>query len=218
VGALSALTVYGARLTVVFRGHRNTYEFLGLHLAVERVRVRIATPYLVDRSLIRFRINCAVAKRPMRAVSSAAISQLAHDAGAAVDEFNAFLGAHKVLTVDRRWVEQGASFYWSFCVDYLDSTASAANSSARSGRYRNKVDYKEVLNPEEFAIFAKLRELRKSISQQEAASPGQAHAEQARQDDRTASRFRNRCNRIKGISTESIQRLRIAKCKTRCNG
>jgi superfamily II DNA helicase RecQ len=33
---------------------------------------------------------------------------------------------------------------------------------------RNKVDYRDVLSPEDFAVFAKLRELRKAIAQGEA--------------------------------------------------
>ena len=91
-----------------------------------------------------------------------------HDDGTVIEELNAFLRSHKVLTVDRRWVEQGASSFWSLCVDFLDSTAAATGSSARSGAHRNRVDYKEVLGAQESTIFAKLRELRKMISQQEA--------------------------------------------------
>ena len=33
---------------------------------------------------------------------------------------------------------------------------------------KNKIDYKDVLKPEEFAVFAKLRDLRKQIAQAEA--------------------------------------------------
>ncbi len=85
------------------------------------------------------------------------------DGGPAEQELNAFLRSRKVLSVDRRWVEQGASSFWSFCVDYLENAAQTSAGSARG-----KVDYKEVLSPEEFAVFAKLRELRKEIAQAEA--------------------------------------------------
>ena len=33
---------------------------------------------------------------------------------------------------------------------------------------KNKVDYKEILTPEQFAVFARLRELRKEIASREA--------------------------------------------------
>jgi superfamily II DNA helicase RecQ len=85
------------------------------------------------------------------------------DAGQAEAELNAFLQCHKVLSVDRRWVEQGAASFWCFCVDYL-----AGASETRSPGERAKIDYKEVLKPEEFAVFAKLRDWRKEIAQAEA--------------------------------------------------
>jgi superfamily II DNA helicase RecQ len=91
------------------------------------------------------------------------------DAGQAEAEVNAFLRSHKVLSVDRRWVDQGGASFWSFCVDYLEPTAgSAAPGSPRGAALRGKVDYKEILTAEQFAVFAKLRDLRKSIAQTEA--------------------------------------------------
>jgi superfamily II DNA helicase RecQ len=90
-----------------------------------------------------------------------------HDAGQAEAELNSFLRSHKVLSVDRRWVEQGSSSFWSFCVDYLE-TSSGATSDGRQSVQRGKVDYKEVLSPEEFAVFARLREVRKAIAAAEA--------------------------------------------------
>ena len=46
-----------------------------------------------------------------------------------------FLRSHRVLAVDRRWVEQGSESFWSFCVDYLESWrwASSSNDTARNG-------------------------------------------------------------------------------------
>src|SRR5262249_19764687 len=43
-----------------------------------------------------------------------------------------------------------------------------ATSSGGDRGVRGKVDYKEVLSPEEFTVFAKLRELRKEIAHAEA--------------------------------------------------
>jgi hypothetical protein len=37
----------------------------------------------------------------------------------AVEEMNKFLRSHRVLSIERRLVEQGGA-YWSFCVEYLE--------------------------------------------------------------------------------------------------
>ena len=88
------------------------------------------------------------------------------DSEASEADLNAFLRSHKVLSVDRIWVDQGSNSFWSFCVDYLESAVGSTGSSHR--RDRQKIDYRDVLSPEDFAVFAKLRELRKDIAQAEA--------------------------------------------------
>src|SRR4051794_11750540 len=89
------------------------------------------------------------------------------DDGRALAQLNAFLRDHKILSVDRRWVEQGASSFWSFCIDYLEDTP-ADGGGYRGGRGPGggaKIDYRETLKPEDFAVFARLRDLRKEIAQ-----------------------------------------------------
>jgi hypothetical protein len=71
------------------------------------------------------------------------------------------------LTVERRWVEQWADSFWSYCIDYLESSG-APHFLTRESPVRNKVDYRERLSPEDFAVFARLREIRKDIAQAEA--------------------------------------------------
>jgi superfamily II DNA helicase RecQ len=91
------------------------------------------------------------------------------DVGQASAELNAFLGNHKVLAVDRRWVEQGPSSFWCFCIDYLESPNGGGGVEiGRPNVHRSKVDYREVLPPEQFTRFVKLRDLRKEIAQAEA--------------------------------------------------
>jgi hypothetical protein len=89
------------------------------------------------------------------------------DDGTAAAGLNGFLRSHKVLTVDRRRVDQGAESFWSFCVDYLES-AGGSSSEGKNGPVRGKVDYRDELSPEDFAVFARLRQLRKEIAQSEA--------------------------------------------------
>jgi superfamily II DNA helicase RecQ len=84
---------------------------------------------------------------------------------AAEAELNGFLASHRILSVDRRLVEATDGVFWAFCVDFLDRSAA---SSQRDVRNRSQVDYKEVLTPAQFAVFASLRELRKQVAQTEA--------------------------------------------------
>jgi superfamily II DNA helicase RecQ len=91
------------------------------------------------------------------------------DDGRDLEQLNAFLRRHKILSVERRWVEQGASSFWSFCIDYLEG-APADGGGYRGGRGpggRAKIDYRETLSPADFAVFARLRDLRKDLAQAE---------------------------------------------------
>jgi superfamily II DNA helicase RecQ len=83
-------------------------------------------------------------------------------------ELNGFLRSHRVLAVDRRWVEQGSESFWSFCVDYLESGSSTTVGKNNGATGRGKVDYREVLSPEDFAVFARLRQVRQEIAQRDA--------------------------------------------------
>jgi hypothetical protein len=75
---------------------------------------------------------------------------------AAEGEMNGFLRSHRVLAVKKEFVADGENSFWTFCVEYLDSTAGAASWPGKGP----KVDYKEVLKPEEFEVFSRLREWR----------------------------------------------------------
>ena len=81
-------------------------------------------------------------------------------------EFNAFVRNHRVVSVERRFVEQGPSSFWTFCIDYLEAGPGGSGSFRGQGN-RGKIDYKEVLKPEEFTVFAQLRDLRKELAQGE---------------------------------------------------
>jgi len=83
----------------------------------------------------------------------------------AEEELNAFLHSHRVLRVERRFVEAGENSYWSFCVDYAEGGERRGPARQQAGK--SKVDYREVLSPEEFEVYAKLRELRKEIAGEE---------------------------------------------------
>ena len=86
-----------------------------------------------------------------------------HDEGSAMDEVNLFLRSHRVLAVDRHFVQDGANSVWAICVSYLGD----ATRPQMTGAKRPKVDYRELLSESDFSLFAKLRTLRKQIAEQE---------------------------------------------------
>lgn len=75
---------------------------------------------------------------------------------------NTFISQNKVLNIEKYFVADGANSFWSVCVTSVSSQQPFSPSTAQGKR--PKIDYKEILSPEDFTIFAKLRELRKNLS------------------------------------------------------
>ena len=84
----------------------------------------------------------------------------------AADALNRFLGAHRILGVDRSFVQDGANSAWALCVSFEP----AGEGRPQSGK-RGKIDYREVLNEQDFAVFARLRALRKELAEAEGVPP-----------------------------------------------
>jgi len=76
----------------------------------------------------------------------------------AAEELNRFLAGHRVVSVERELVQDGGASAWAVCVVYLDGESAAVPTR------RGRVDYREVLPEEEFAVFARLRALRKTLA------------------------------------------------------
>ena len=64
------------------------------------------------------------------------------DSLAAEAALNECLGSHRVLAVDRRWVDQGPDSFWSLCIDYMQSGSAATSERVKKGK-----DYKQTLSP-----------------------------------------------------------------------
>jgi superfamily II DNA helicase RecQ len=94
-----------------------------------------------------------------------------HDPRAGEEELNAFLRSHRVLAVERKWIESGPNSCWVFCVDYLESSGGEPSGN-RTGLVmtggRARIDYREVLKPEDFAVFVRLRQWRQELAKTEA--------------------------------------------------
>lgn len=79
----------------------------------------------------------------------------------AAEELNRFLGMHRILTIDRSFVQDGANSAWALCVSFESSEGRSPMGK------RGKIDYREVLNEQDFAVFARLRTLRKELAEGE---------------------------------------------------
>jgi superfamily II DNA helicase RecQ len=73
-------------------------------------------------------------------------------------EINRFLRSVRVVNLQRDFVDQGPNSFWSVAIEYLPAAKSAGEKDSLK---KSKIDYKQVLSSEDFALFAKLREWRK---------------------------------------------------------
>ena len=87
----------------------------------------------------------------------------------ACDELNAFLARQRVRDLDKRFVEAGASSYWSIAVTYVEGE-DAQRPSQRSAA-KAKIDYRSVLNEAEFEVYSRLRALRKQWGERDGVPP-----------------------------------------------
>ena len=87
------------------------------------------------------------------------------DDGAMQGELNKFLAGHKVLEVEQKFFQNEKGGCWSFCIRYIET---AASSQASQFTGKEKIDYKQVLSEQEFAVFSKLRECSKVIAAEDA--------------------------------------------------
>lgn len=78
----------------------------------------------------------------------------------AQEELNRFMAAHRVAGVEKMFVPEGQNSFWSICVGYVEHGVTPAAP-------KGKIDYREVLDEKAFAVFARLRTLRKSLSEKE---------------------------------------------------
>jgi hypothetical protein len=61
------------------------------------------------------------------------------------EEMNVFLRSKKIVQVEEKLVGKGKKALWTFCIKYTDD---------ESGRQRDRIDYREVLDEGAFRRFA----------------------------------------------------------------
>ncbi len=87
---------------------------------------------------------------------------------------NDFLREHPQAVVDRQLIEDGQNSAWAVCCTVADVSTSrepAAIGQAGSVVAKKRIDYREVLEPEHFARYAILRELRNRLAHEQNIPP-----------------------------------------------
>jgi superfamily II DNA helicase RecQ len=77
-------------------------------------------------------------------------------------ELNRFLRGHRVLSVRRKLDDCTSPSRWLFLIEYHAESSLPDGGSIKG---KNRIDYKEILSPADFAVFSKLRELRKKLAE-----------------------------------------------------
>ncbi|MCQ2591282.1 MAG: HRDC domain-containing protein [Treponema sp.] len=76
----------------------------------------------------------------------------------ATAELNNFLKSHRIINVEKRLIDGERGTGWVFLVEYSDNEGTRSSYTMSS-----KVDWRDVLNPSQFAVYDLLRKKRKEI-------------------------------------------------------
>ncbi len=77
------------------------------------------------------------------------------------DELNKFLRSRRIVNVEKRLIDGERGTGWLFLVEYGEEL------KPQGGSNNARIDYREILNQQEYALFDRLRELRKTISEKQ---------------------------------------------------
>jgi superfamily II DNA helicase RecQ len=108
-----------------------------------------------------------------------------------VEELNRFLRTHRVISVQKEITQRETAPCWRICVEYLESTQSIDKGVSKD---KARIDYKQILSEKEFAVFSRLRDLRKKIAENEAI-PVYAICT----NEQLAEMARNRCSSLNDL-------------------
>jgi len=119
------------------------------------------------------------------------------------EELNRLLASHRVVAVDRELVQDGSQSAWAVCVTVHDGVGSGKSAS----KSKDRVDYREILSPEDFALFSKLRDRRKEIADAENV-PAYALFTNAQLAEMVVGRVDSRAavGRIAGVGASRVEK------------
>lgn len=73
---------------------------------------------------------------------------------------NPFLRTQRVVRLTRQWCDAGPESSWAFCIEYVEGAIASGVVVGATA----KVDYREILEPQQFDVYAQLRTLRKTLT------------------------------------------------------
>jgi len=79
------------------------------------------------------------------------------DSHASAAELNQFLQSHTILRIEKEFVSGPTDSYWAFCLTYTTEKQPAKSKSS--------TDYREQLSTSQFAVFSRMRDVRKQLSE-----------------------------------------------------
>jgi len=77
------------------------------------------------------------------------------------EELNRFLRGKRVVQTRKELVTTENISHWTILVEYLDNAVKGSSEQ----QIKNKIDYKDILNADDFSLFSKLREVRKKLAE-----------------------------------------------------
>ena len=77
------------------------------------------------------------------------------------EELNRFLRGRRIVQTRKELAVIEGTPRWAVLVEYLDGQEKSTGESVKS-----KIDYREILSPEDFSVFSKLREIRKKLAEE----------------------------------------------------
>jgi superfamily II DNA helicase RecQ len=94
-----------------------------------------------------------------------------NDHGSAQQARNSFCSQHRVARIDKHFVADGGASFWAICVTTANGPVLTGSSNTTTQQRRSqrppRVDYREVLSPDEFTLYDQLRQVRKRLAEQE---------------------------------------------------
>jgi superfamily II DNA helicase RecQ len=83
------------------------------------------------------------------------------------EEFNHFLRSCRVISVQKSLEMVGGTPHWCFCVEFMLSASQQGLAIRSAEKIKPRVDYRELLSPEEFTLYAQIRDWRKEQAEKD---------------------------------------------------
>ncbi|KPA08761.1 HRDC domain-containing protein [Candidatus Magnetomorum sp. HK-1] len=80
------------------------------------------------------------------------------------NQLNQFLSSHKIISINREFINDNGKAYICFEVEYITDKQQAENTSKTTENKKSIIDYKEILSHDDFSLYLQLKAWRKSIN------------------------------------------------------